>query len=161
MMKRIITSLSAIAVLAAGAMLAPTAKHHFTALPVVHAHSGCSNATLSGIYVFTFQGFDIPGTGSHSVPFAGAGVLGFDGGGSVFITAATALNGQISPVDTSTGTYTINSDCTGTASFTVGNAAGETLYLVAVSRGREVLGMATLNTQTLAFDAKQQYGDSE
>ena len=47
-MKRTITSLLAIAVLAAVAMFAPTAKHRFTALQVVHAERGCSNETLSG-----------------------------------------------------------------------------------------------------------------
>jgi hypothetical protein len=156
MMKRMITSLLAMAVLAAVAMFAPTAKHRFTALPLVHAQSGCSNATLSGNYGLTFQGFDIVRGGMNSVPFAGAGVLGFDGGGNVSISLTTALNGQISPVDTSAGTYTVNSDCTGALSLTTGNAAGETLYLVIVSSGREVLGMSTLNTQTLTFDAKKQ-----
>jgi len=155
-MKRMISSLLAIAVLTTAVMLAPGAKHHLNVLPVVHAQSGCSNATLSGHYGLTFQGFDILRGGTNSVPFAGAGVLGFDGAGNVSISLATALNGRISPVDTSAGTYTVNSDCTGAVSLTTGNAAGETLYLVIVSSGREVLGMSTLNTQTLTFDAKKQ-----
>ncbi len=155
-MKRTITFLLTIAALATVATLAPTAKHPFTVLPVVHAQSGCSSASLSGNYGFTFQGFDILRAGAHSVPFAGAGVLAFDEAGNVSISFATALNGNIFTGATGTGTYTVSSDCTATVSFMTGDAAGETLNGVIVSGGREVVGMSTLNTQTLTFDAKQQ-----
>jgi hypothetical protein len=151
-----VISLLALAVIATVAITAPNAKHRFTALPVVHAQSGCSTATLSGDYGFIFQGFDTLRAGANSVPFAGAGVMAFDGAGDVSISFATALNGKISTGATGTGTYTINSDCTGTASFTTGDAAGETLNLVIVGGGREALGMSTLNTQTFTIDAKQQ-----
>jgi len=45
-MKRAITVFSAFVVVAAVAMLAPTAKQHITSLPTVHAQGGCSDATL-------------------------------------------------------------------------------------------------------------------
>ena len=144
-----------ITVVAAVATVISTANIH-NSLPVVHAHEGCSDSTLAGNYGFTFQGFDIITTGTHSVPFAGAGVLTFDGAGNVSINFTTALNGNISPPSSGGGTYTVSSDCTGTASFTTGDASGETLNLVIVGGRREVLGMSTLNTQTFAFDAKEQ-----
>jgi hypothetical protein len=155
-MKKKITLLLMMATLVIIATVAPTARHHFTVLSVVHAQSGCSSASLSGNYGFTFQGFDIPRAGAHSVPFAGAGILAFDGAGNVSISFATALNGQVSTGAAGTGTYSVNSDCTGTTAFATGDAAGETLTWVIVSSGREVVGMSTLNTQTLTFDAKQQ-----
>jgi hypothetical protein len=158
MKRRMITPfLLAIAVLAAVVMLAPTAKHRFTDFPVVHADRGCSNATLLGNYGFTFQGFDIPGADGQQVPFAGAGVLGFNGAGNASISfSATALGGVISLGGTGTGPYTVNSDCSGTITFTTGDAAGETLAMEVVGGGREMLGIATLNTQTITFDAKKQ-----
>jgi len=157
-MKRMITSLSAIAVLAAGVMLAPTAKHRFMALPVVHAQGGCTDASVSGNYGVTFQGFDVPKAGiGNQVPFAGGGVFGFDGSGNVsFSFFTTVLGGQIAPPATATATYTVNSDCTGTISGTSSQVAGETLDFVIVGGGGEVLGFSTTNTQTFTFDAKKQ-----
>src|SRR6516165_6923706 len=91
-MKRMITLVFSIAGVATVAMLAPTAKHHLTVLPVIHAQSGCSNATLSGSYGFTFSGFQLQTAHTVSaqgatqgkppmlsVPFYGAGLAQGDG----------------------------------------------------------------------------------
>lgn len=64
-MKRTISMLLIVAVFGAAAMFAPAVKPHFTALPVVHAQSGCTDATLTGNYGFIQpSGFIAPG---HSV----------------------------------------------------------------------------------------------
>src|SRR5215467_13387835 len=123
-MKRIPISLLAIAVFTAMAILALTLKHHFTVLPVVHAQNGCTNATLSGNYGFTFSGFQLqsPGAGKgrgKSVPFYGEGLATLDGAGNFSEAFTFSQNGAlpgdsyVTSTGSSTGTYTVNPDCTG------------------------------------------------
>jgi hypothetical protein len=52
-MKRIVSALLALAVLAALVIVATTSKHGVRA---VHAQSGCTNATLTGNYGCFFSG---------------------------------------------------------------------------------------------------------
>src|ERR1700688_2351598 len=101
MMKRMITSLLAIAVLAAVAMLAPTAKHRFTALPVVQAQSGCSNATLTGNYVLHYSGFNSKRNNyATELPIAAVGIGAFDGAGNATFSYNDAFNGHIGATTT-------------------------------------------------------------
>lgn len=157
-MKRILGALLTTTTLVALAVLAITAKKGIATLPVVHAQGGCTNASVSGNYGFTLQGFDVPKAGiGNQVPFAGAGVLGFDGLGNVsFSFFTTVLGRKIAPPGTAAGTYNVNSDCTGTISGTSPEVAGETLDMVIVGGGGEVLGISTTNTQTFTLDAKKQ-----
>ncbi len=111
-MKRTLTALLTTAVFAVVVMLAPNTKQGTTSLPIVHAQSGCSVATLTGNYGVRWQGFDILKGTAHEVPWAGVGVLTFDGAGNVSISFTQSLNGTISTGLTGVGTYTMNSDCT-------------------------------------------------
>lgn len=165
-MKRTMTSLLAIAGLAAVAMLAPTAKHHFTSLPVVYAQSGCSNATLSGNYGLTFSGFQLQGyngiSGSISAAFYGAGLLTFDGAGNFAGAISGSENGSLpghrytlilnSPA---TGTYTVNSDCTVSFTSTPGSG-GDNFVGAIVGGGSEVLLTDISAPDTLNMDLKRQ-----
>jgi len=152
-MKRIVSAFLALAVSAALVVVATNWKHSPRA---VHAQSGCSVATLTGNYGVSWQGFDILIAGTHAVPWAGVGVLSVDGKGNVTITFTSALNGKISTGATGAGSYTVNPDCTGSLSFTSGDAAGETANIVIVGGGTEVLALSTLTTQTIMLDAKKQ-----
>lgn len=67
-----------------------------------------------------------------SVPWAGVGVESFDGMGNVTLSFAEALDGKITTGSTGAGTYTVNADCTGSESFTSGDAAGERANMVIV-----------------------------
>jgi hypothetical protein len=147
-----------IAVFAAVAMFAPAVKPHFTALPVVHAQSGCNNATLTGNYGLIWSGFATPAhsTTGNEVPWAGAGVVTLDGAGNFSASWTTALNGKIFTDQTGAGTYAVNSNCTGSLSFTSGDAADFTANLVIIGSGTEVFATSTNAGNTLAFDFKKQ-----
>jgi hypothetical protein len=72
---------------------------------------GCSNATLRGSYAQTGSGV-ITAPPDQAGPFANVGTLVFDGKGGLAGTLVANSNGSSSPA-TETGTYTVNSDCTG------------------------------------------------
>jgi hypothetical protein len=73
---------------------------------------GCSNTTLRGSYAQTGSGV-ITAPPDQAGPFANVGTLIFDGKGGLTGTLVVSSNGSSSPA-TETGTYTVNSDCTGT-----------------------------------------------
>jgi hypothetical protein len=73
---------------------------------------GCSNGTLQGTFAYTSTGF-ITAPPAIAGPFAETGTQVFDGRGGTTAAVTLSLNGNILPV-TITGTYTVNSDCTGT-----------------------------------------------
>ena len=79
--------------------------------PTVQASDkGCSNETLRGSYAQTGSGV-ITAPPDQAGPFANVGTLIFDGNGGV--TGVIVVNGS-SAQATETGTYKVNSDCTGT-----------------------------------------------
>src|SRR5260370_13175022 len=116
-MKRVPISFLAFAMFAAVAILVPTVKRPFTVLPVVQAASGCTNASFSGHYGFTFSGYQLQS--GKSVPFYGAGSAIADGKGNLAATFAFSQNGAlpgdryvVSTNNPYTPTYAVNSDST-------------------------------------------------
>ena len=119
-------------------------------------HAQCSNATLTGSYAFNHLGFETrfhPPTGNE-LPFADVGVLTFDGVGNLSVTTTFVFDGGGGqPFGPATGTYTVNSDCTGT--ITVPDAF-TTFNIVTVSHGAEFLGIQTDIGVTNTIDGKKQ-----
>ena len=155
-MKRTITALFAMSVLASLVVLAPPTKHGFTVVPVVHAQSGCSVATLSGNYGFTFNGFLLDkqkSGGKKAAPWVGAGLATFDGAGNAIATWAQSFNGQISTNNSWTGTYSVNADCTGSLTSTNG---GANMSFAIVGGGAEVLGVDIDHNIAWTIDFKKQ-----
>jgi hypothetical protein len=74
----------------------------------------CSNATLHGSFGYTSNGTLLPAyvAPPYAGPFAEVGRQTFDGKGNTDATATLSANGNIQQV-TIQGTYTVNSDCTG------------------------------------------------
>jgi hypothetical protein len=145
-MKRI---LSVLLTLAAAAAL----------VPAVHAQ--CTNATLTGNYAFSQTGFISNSQKGNPLPIAVVGVLTFDGAGNVSATytdmSPGVPGGYKTPIQgTGLGTYTVNSDCTGSAAFTSGDAAGITLNLVIISGGTEVFGINSTPQVIATLDLKKQ-----
>jgi hypothetical protein len=68
---------------------------------------------------------------------AGGGLVTFDGNGNLSASETVSVGGLVDPVN-AMGTYTVNSDCTGT--FTNPHAR---LNLVIVRNGREILAVNT------------------
>ena len=72
----------------------------------------CSNATLKGLYMFAQSGYT-----TVSGALVPEGVTGQDviyGNGTFDSLATISIGGSIIPGDAAPGTYTVNSDCTGT-----------------------------------------------
>jgi hypothetical protein len=69
----------------------------------------CSLATLKGLYMFAQSG-SIIGVGPQGV----TGKAIFHGNGAFDSLATISVNGVITQGDAAPGTYTVNSDCTGT-----------------------------------------------
>jgi hypothetical protein len=155
-MKRIVGGMLIVAVSVALTLFVPVAKH---GMPVVHAQSGCSVGTLTGNYGFIQPaGFIAPGhsvTGAE-VPWQGVGILAFDGAGNFSANYSVSVNGNVFTNQTASGPYTVNTDCSGSLTFTSGNAAGYAVNLVIVGGGTEIFAVATGAGDTAAWYAKRQ-----
>ena len=120
-----ITKTFAIATVAALALvIAPTAK--------AQVNKGCDNATLQGTFAYTI-------TGSYVAPatpglYAEVGSQTFDGSGTTVATGMSNSNGTAA-ASTRTGTYTVNSDCTGTFSFPIKPGISSHYFFVIANDG--------------------------
>lgn len=135
--------------------LAPMIKRHIDTLPVVHAQSGCSDATLTGNYVFVYTGFNSKRNNKATeLPIAAVGIAAFDGAGNVTFSYSDAFNGQIGATSTpDVGTYTVNSDCTLTAA---DPTAGNTWSGGVVGGGTEWDVITTTTGYTTTMIGKRQ-----
>src|SRR5215469_17910699 len=112
-MKRIVSLLLVLAVLAALVIATTTSKH---TLRPVYASTGCTDATLTGNYAFNLSGFGtrpVDQPKGNEVPLAAIGIFAFDGAGNHSTSFTSVQNGVISTGNTASGTYSVNSDCTG------------------------------------------------
>jgi hypothetical protein len=119
-------------------------------VPAAHAAEQCTAATLRGNYGFTFSGFVQDQTGNN-VPFSGIGLATLDGEANASANITVSVNGTLQ-VFQWTGTYTVNPDCTGSATSTNGNAD---FSLVIVRGGAEFMGVATNSGDTWTIDFKK------
>ncbi len=88
--------------------------------PLMSHASACSNSTIEGTYAFTIHGTVFLPGGAPPLLVDGLAKPSFDGNGNITQLDAVAVNGNVAPGwRLSTGTYSVNPDCTGT--FTVSN----------------------------------------
>src|SRR5215207_5995381 len=71
----------------------------------------CSEATLEGRYLFSFDGYEIQG--DKKIPFAQAGYEVYDGNGHVKGVYSANFGGEIIRNQPISGTYTVKAGCTG------------------------------------------------
>ena len=83
------------------------------------AAARCSEATLHGTYLFANDGPAL--NGNDRIPFANAGMDVYDGNGHISSVYTLSVNGKISRFIRVTGTYTVKSNCIGTASYSDGS----------------------------------------
>jgi hypothetical protein len=93
------------AVAALALAIAPTAK--------AQVNKGCNNATLLGTFAYTVTGSFVAAPAPTLGPYGEVGAQTFDGNGGTAAAGMSNTNGTAAPA-TSMGTYTVNSDCTGT-----------------------------------------------
>ncbi len=99
----------------------------------------CSNSQLQGNYAFTITGQILGGPQAGGV--AGVAMTNFDGQGNLSQVDHVMHNG-VAPTTAwrpATGTYTVNSDCTGSGqiNFTDGSPSLQ-LYFVLANLGEEI-----------------------
>ena len=106
--------------------------------------------TLRGFYLFATHGWNI--VGGVAQPKAIVEGIDFNGDGTLVSPFATvSINGTILHSSGSLGTYTVNTDCTGTVSFTGGPSFdifveqnGKQLWMIQTGQGSPVFeGTAT------------------
>jgi len=109
----------------------------------------CSTGTLSGTYGVLLNG----GTYVAGVrtAFNGANQTVFDGNGGVTVTGETTAGGSTSTAFSGTGTYSISSDCSGTAQVTSSN--GTVNYDLARVEGGTILFLESDGNTTVAGTA--------
>jgi len=156
-MKRVVKRSLILVALAALAIVAITSRG--TVRPV-YAQSGCGIASLSGNYAVSQSGFEAKShLKGNPLPFAVVGLATFDGAGNFSITYTDMSPGQPTyiPVQgNGSGTYTINSDCSGSVSVTAGDAAGLTMNMEIIGGGTEVFGIITTPFIIATSDWKKQ-----
>ncbi len=107
----------------------------------------CSDASLQGTYGLVSTGTNLVNP-LKPVANANVGFRTFDGAGQITDGTDTGLqNGAIVPAGDRTGNYSVQSDCTGTATRSVAGG-GNTFDLVVVAGGRQSY---LLRTQNLAI----------
>jgi len=121
-------------------------------------YAQCSNATLTGSYGFKQQGFGLrnskPAKLGNMIPFATVGVVTFDGAGNASFTLTQVFNSEGGGFfEAIPGTYTVNSDCTGTIAI---EDFGLHFYMVTVGGGAELFAIQTEIGTTNIVDAKKQ-----
>ena len=108
----------------------------------------CSNRTLWGDYGFAIEG-DIL-AGSNRIPLRSVAMTHFDGVGNLSQVEHFVVNGVPPPIEwsPSSGTYTVNPDCTGTAQILLAGFPPVNLHLVVVRHGREIHTVVDANAVT-------------
>jgi len=102
-----------------------------SAIPA-NAQTNCSNSSLTGTYSIRITGAIV--AGPQAGPVNGVNLTRFDGSGNLTSVDHVILNGTVPPVQwrPAVGTYSVNADCTGQASFTYpdGQSPGLTYFFV-------------------------------
>ena len=102
-----------------------------SAIPA-NAQTNCSNSSLTGTYSIRITGAIVAGPEAGLVN--GVNLTHFDGNGNLTSVDHVTVNGAVPPVQwrAGVGTYSVNRDCTGQASFTYpdGQSPGLTYFFV-------------------------------
>jgi hypothetical protein len=111
------------------------------------SHEECSERTLRGDYAFAIDGTIL--AGPSPLLLRGVAMTHFDGNGGLHQVDFVTLNGVAGGTDwrPATGTYEVNSDCTGKMQLNPAGAPPLNLRIVVGDRGRQlwtvVIGNAT------------------
>jgi hypothetical protein len=118
-----------------------------------HADDGCSAASLSGPYGYLNSGFFY--SPNFSV-FGSVGRFVADGNGGLSGADTLNVDGSVNRGRKYTGTYTINSDCTGSMIFQVSATGTNNFDIVLTDNGKEVKLVETDQNTMITGTAHQQ-----
>lgn len=110
------------------------------------SHGGCSNRTLRGSYAFNIDGTIV--AGPNRLLLRGLAMTEFDGRGNLTQVDFATINGAPTGTDwrPGTGTYELNSDCTGTMEIIQSDGSPTLrLRMVVADRGRTVYNIVEGN----------------
>jgi hypothetical protein len=103
--------------------------------------STCSNSTIRGSYAFTIHGQVFLPNGS-TLLIDGLAKATFDGDGNLKQLDAVAANGNVPPGwRLSTGTYSVNPDCTGTITVSNGDQPPIHTQIIVAQSGNTIHAM--------------------
>lgn len=105
----------------------------------------CSNKTLKGSYGFLLDGTDL----ASGLPFRGVVMQSYDGKGGITQVDHVVFAGSPPPVEWApgTGTYSVNSDCTGAA--VLNTYLGTiNLHFVVADNGKQIKQVVDANAVT-------------
>ncbi|MGA2038193.1 MAG: hypothetical protein ABSH42_02860 [Bryobacteraceae bacterium] len=123
--------------------------------------SGCTAGTFSGVYTFHGTGFALTGTAVTGAQ-NGAGLLQFDGVSAVTVNVTMSVSGATAAALTLTGSYSISSNCLGSATLTdaSGNsyAMSISIYNSSVANGAAYVGLARSSKFLVTGNANATYG---
>jgi hypothetical protein len=122
------------------------------AQPVAGDSQSCTNASFTGPYGYTITGLVFGSGGFY--PSAESGTVTADGKGNLKGSDTLSAAGQIQ-AQAFTGTYSINSDCTGTVTTTSGSTPSH-FTIVAVNNGQQILFIESDAMVAASGSAKQQ-----
>ena len=126
-------------------VLTAAALSAVTTVPVMGQTTGCTLATVKGSYGLLATG-TLLGVG----PITGSGIVTTHGAGSLTYSYTESTSGVVSS-GTVPGTYTLNSNCSGTVSF----EDGQTFAAVVVTGGQEIDLMSTTPSDLQTVVAKR------
>ena len=107
------------------------------------AHAACNNLTIKGTYAFTIHGTVFLPNG-FTLLIDGLAKPTFDGNGNSTQLDAVAANGNVPPGwRVSTGTYSVNPDCTGTFTVTNGDRPPINGQFIIAQSGNTIREMVT------------------
>jgi hypothetical protein len=104
----------------------------------------CSNRTLHGDYGSAVEGLILPAPGV-ALPIRGVVMTHYDGDGNFTQVDHIVANGFPPAIEWTpgSGTYHVNSDCTGTAHIDTSTGGFVNLEIVVVQQGKEVRAVVT------------------
>ena len=123
--------------------------------------AGCSASTFSGVYTFNGTGFALTGT-AVSGDDNGAGLLQFDGVSRVTANITMTASGTPQLALTLTGSYSISSNCLGSATLTDASKNSYVMtfsvYNSSVANAGAYLGLAQSSIFLITGNAHAAYG---
>jgi hypothetical protein len=148
--------LATVVLILAVALAALAVKFHVKVVPVAKASEGCSVKTLQGMYGGVLSALSLPGAPpipastpqliTAFVPFDVLQLISFDGAGKVQSTVTASVGGTPALSFPAPGTYTVNSNCTGS----VVASGGFTFDFIIFHHGKEIRFIETDGTGVVA-----------